>query len=258
MDLSKIANRGLFTACDVAAVAPIPDGEARAEFAAKYLSDAYLHAGDPGYEDRLARCVELQFARWAWANDNLDTYVNMLRVSGHADQKITDMAVHGIPMSFADAGQYGAFKFALLHLREALGSEENGLDAIGFVHTGSSVPGFSTNPLKGFAELPSKITKVGRSDIDLVFVAVGIDAAAARLAEQGRTWRRYATTMCDGSETKRYSVQPADIELLSPLTHAFVQRWQEELGADIQLTLHERPGVAFAPWENPVRLIERP
>lgn len=255
MDLEKIANRGMFPGCDVVAVPPPPTGRALADFEAKYISDAYLHEGDPGYADRLERCVELQFARWEWARANLDTYVNMLRVKGHADQKIADMAVHGIPMSFADAAQYGRFKLALLHLRHALGDEANGLGDIGFVHTGSSVPGFSTNPLKGFADLPSRITAVGKSDIDLVFVATGIDAAATRLEAQGRSRWRYATTMADGTETFRYSTDHDDIAQVSPLTYAFIQRWQDELGAEIQVTLHERPAVDFAPWENAVRLI---
>ena len=254
----KIRNRGIFPQCETAGVSPPPEGEALARFKAAYLSDVYLHKGDPGVEDRLARCVELQFARWRWANENIETYVNMLRVAGHPDEKIDAMAAAGVPMSFKSVAQYGGFKFALLRLRHHLEEEESRLRNVEFLHTGSSVPGFSSNPLKGLAELPSKITKVGKSDVDLVFVADGVRESASAMIARGTTIRQYPTTMGDRSEDTRYGVRQDDIETMSPLMYKFIKRWEEELGAGIQVTFQETPTVPFNPWENLVQLIERP
>lgn len=255
MDIDKIRNRAMFPQADLATNPAPPEGEALKSFEAAYLSDQYLHRGDPGFDERLERCIELQYTRWQWANDNLETYVNMLRVSGHPDAKIDAMMRYGVPMSFASVEEYGLFKFALLKLRDELERGGTALCNVGFAHTGSSVPGFSTNPLKGFAELPSKITAVGQSDVDLVFIADNVVRSVEAMTAEGRSIWTYSTTMADRSEELRYSVKQEDIEHLSPRTYRFIKLWEEKLGAGIQVTFQETPKAALSPWENRVQLL---
>ena len=73
-------------------------------------------------------------------------------------------------------------------LRAALGELEAEIEAeedwshVQFVHTGSSVPGFSPNPRKGHRNLPSNITNPSKSDVGVCIAASVSTTPSPRLS----------------------------------------------------------------------------
>jgi hypothetical protein len=246
---TKKKKRPIYPNVNVASIPPIPEAEV-ADFKAKYISTIYLDHNDPELEKR-GPIAELQYKRWNWANDNIAIYVNMLRVSGHNDTNIQALCDGDRPLCFPDQAVYAELQQSLKQLKNDL-EQETGVANVKFVQTGSSVAGFSTNPAKGFPYLPSKITSVGKSDIDLVIVA---DHAVERIVEaskqKGLKIKEYST-ICNLTDLSvRYGVKNGYPAKCLETWH---QTWMKKLGAEIQLTFQRDPKDSFPPWEAEVVL----
>jgi len=85
---------------------------------------------------------DIQFHRWNWCCENIDTYVNMLRESEHSDESISNMIHAGQPLCIPNGSLFREFKESLRELQSCL-EMDTGWTNISFILAGSSVCGFS-------------------------------------------------------------------------------------------------------------------
>eukprot|EP00177_Eucheuma_denticulatum_P000601 GFKZ01001081.1.p1 GENE.GFKZ01001081.1~~GFKZ01001081.1.p1 ORF type:complete len:345 (+),score=33.26 GFKZ01001081.1:184-1218(+) len=245
--------RPLFPAdVDIPAIPPVPESELDS-FKAKHIdSSAIKDYKSPEAKDRLEplpRVRVSQYARWQWACDNFDTYVNMLRVSGHSDEGIAAM-VKGRPLCFKDAATMSALVGGLKKLKPALEAEK-GWGDVSFVFTGSSVPGFSQNPLKGRKLEPTRITNNESSDVDICVCADGVERFVHRLRKEGLWTASYPTTCTPTRNGTRYGVDWSVVE--EGALGEFYNEWKKRLEGGLQLTFSEN-SLEIPPWEMPIKL----
>lgn len=223
----------------------IPEAELEA-FKAKHVNMEKLKWGSPEAEERIKRVRVLQYIRWEWACDNLPVYVNMLRCMGHSGTAIKNMLA-GTPMCFKSLEDYRQLRIALRELVADI-KEEMGWTNVNFVLSGSSVPGFSQNPLKGFADTPSKITSTKKSDVDISIVGDGINQTMTQRLEAGMAEpkRCFATTCSATTQATRLGCW--DMESACKSAFKFKEKWELKLTADLQFTLCEDDN-ATLPWE---------
>eukprot|EP00178_Gracilaria_changii_P025293 TRINITY_DN78017_c0_g1_i1.p1 TRINITY_DN78017_c0_g1~~TRINITY_DN78017_c0_g1_i1.p1 ORF type:complete len:356 (+),score=57.69 TRINITY_DN78017_c0_g1_i1:167-1234(+) len=231
----------------------IPESE-REAFKAKYINTNKLNYEDPEAIDRCkSNGRPVQYTRWRWALDNFDTYINMLRVYGHDDDKIQRM-LDGVPMCFASKQAYDELRVALKKLAPAI-AEEMDWGNVGFVFTGSSVPGFSQNPVKGFRDLPSKITDPMKSDVDICIVADGVNVKVAQCHNDGDEFlepkRAYPTTVTEILSGMRFGCK--DVSEFSKTVAKFYEEWSKKLPGGLQLTFCE-DDTDIPPWEARVNI----
>ena len=123
------------------------------------------------------------------------------------------------------------------------------LSRIRFAQTGSSVPGFSNNPLKGFRDRPSKITDVHNSDVDVVVIADGVEEFIKIKKSEGLKIRDYPCVVSkDGKTDIRYGFK--DWSVLAPVKE-WIDKWSVKMGGGVQVTLQNGDPI-FPPWELPI------
>lgn len=234
---------------EVSKVAKIQE-EDQEEFKQKYLSNEYLHQNDEGYEERLNNSNEIMFKRWEWLQNNKDIYVNMLRLSNHSDETIQACLDGKKPICY-NQETFEELCRDLIQLKKDLESQSV-LRNIRYVHTGSSVAAYSSNPLKGFRDRPSKITDKGKSDVDIVIVASNVkQMIEAKKKENEEIVREYPCVCTkEGLTDIRFGMKPKE----NP--HAlqdFISKWRKKLGGGIQFTYQDGNPV-LPPWELPIKL----
>ncbi len=177
-------------------VADVPRPPDLGPVAAANLSNAYLKASDPEAQARLGDSRSIQFSRWNYAVANVTDYINVLRSAGHSDERIQAM-LDGTPLVFPSADAYRQLRVALAVLKPVI-EKAMGWRFLHFVMAGSSVPGFSQNPLKGHRDKPSKIADPNKSDVDICIAADGVNRTVAKNREQhgagSEPQRTYITT----------------------------------------------------------------
>lgn len=195
----------------------------------------------------------LQYQRWEWACNNLHTYVNMLRLSGFTDEKIQAM-IEGTPLCFESPEAYREMRVALKKLSNDI-SQEMGWRNVSFVITGSSVAGFSQNPLKGFAVQPSRITCAKSSDVDICIVASGVNQTMIKRIKAGHDEpkRSFVTTCSPTTSSTRFGLW--DISAVSKCVHDFHKTWDEKLPGGLQFTFSEDENPT-PPWETRIDIID--
>lgn len=237
----------LFPKVDVAAIPPIPEADQEA-FLAKHVSDQYIKWNSPeGVARRVDNGRNLQFARWNWALANMGTYINVLRLKGYSDDRITQM-MEGMPLCMESRENFDELCAALAELAPKVAAEMGWRD-VAFVFTGSSVPGFSQNPLKGHASTPSRIVNAATSDVDICIVADGVNRTVARIAVDGsgvEPKRAYPTTVDEVSSGLRYGCW--DLRPFCAAAADFHDVWNAKLPAGLQFTFSE-DDTAIPPWE---------
>ncbi len=223
----------------------VPEAEVEI-FKAKHVNMEKLSYDSEEAKNRLKRVRELQYDRWQWACANLTTYVNMLRVCGHSDVKIQAM-FDGIPMCFKNPGAYLELRKALKQLGEEI-EAEMGWTNVNFVITGSSVPGFSQNPVKGFADTPSKITSATKSDVDICIVGDGVNKTMTDRLEAGMSEpkRCFATTCSATNSATRFGIK--DLSIVCKSADKFYAEWSKKLPGGLQFTFSEDDNPT-PPWE---------
>ena len=214
-------------------------------FKSKYLSNAYLHDGDPEFEDRKKNAKEIQFIRWEWMIKHPEIYVNMLRLSNHPEENIQACLDGRRPLCFTSELLYCEFTRDLRGLEVSL-EEETPFKNVRFIQAGSSVAGFSNNPFKGLRDQPSKITDVKKSDVDVVIVAYGVKAFVDKQRALKVELRDYpSTTTRYTPDDMRYGFR--DWSIIPPIKD-WMSKWKVKMGGGVQITLQEGdPSVP--PWE---------
>lgn len=230
---------------NVADVPRVPDTELEA-FKKEHINMSKLSYSSPEAAIRMKRVRELQYDRWQWACNNMETYINMLRACGHSDVKIQAM-LDGTPMCFESPEAYRKLRVALKKLSDDV-EKEMGWTNVNFVITGSSVPGFSQNPIKGFADTPSKITSATKSDVDVCIVGDGIAKFMTDCLESGQPEpkRCFATTCSATTSATRFGCK--DLGVICKAVDKFHREWTEILPGGLQLTFCEDDN-STPPWE---------
>ncbi len=225
-------------------VPPIPENQLE-EFKRKYTSNTYIHDGEAGFDDRLKNAIEIQYKRWDWMQAHPDIYVNMLRVSGHKDENIQACVDGKRPLCFLNADLYREFTLDLNDLKQSI-ERETEFKNVRFVQAGSSVAGFSNNPLKGLRDIPSKITDAGKSDVDVVIVAKGVKEFIDRQKNNNIPLREYpSTTSRKGAQEIRFGLKHWEA---IPSIKDWIEKWKVIMGGGVQITLQEADPV-LPPWE---------
>ena len=239
----------LFPECKVSEVQRIKD-EDREEFMKKHISSEYIHDySSPEAKERLNEVEETQFKRWKWAVKNVTTLVNVFREAGHSDEKIQRM-FDGVPFCFPDKEFFRTFCEALKQLCKDI-EKTLPLKHAGIVITGSSVPGFSQNPLKGYKDLPSKITSTSKSDVDICVYAHGVENWFETLKESNEDFKfkKYPTTVSLTECGYRYGIKPSSMKSASNVIADFHESWhQKKLPGGLQITFCEIRR-SIPPWE---------
>ena len=216
-------------------------------FKAEMIDGTYHHDEEAAMRMKsLVKIRDAQYARWKWVCANVSTYVNMLRVCGHSDDNIQAMFA-GRPLCFREQKTYDELCVALRALKAKL-EEEMGWESVGFVFTGSSVPGFSQNPAKGKHLVPSKITSVSKSDVDISLKADGVEKFVEAMREKGISCRGYPTTCTPTKAGMRFGMKPKDLCEQAPALENFYKEWSARLPGGLQLTLCD-DGLSVPPWE---------
>lgn len=233
---------------DVRAVPRVPADEVDA-FVSEHISDVYVSWDHPSRPGRMANNGRpAQFARWNWVLSNMETYVNMLRVKGFEDDRIIEM-MGGMPLCMPSREAFDELRGALARLAPAI-EEEKGWRNVGFVFTGSSVPGFSQNPLKGFPNRPGRITNATSSDVDICIVGDGINLTVSKLigrdAMAMEPKRAYPTTINEISSGLRYGC--TDLVHFCKAAAVFYDEWSVKLPGGLQFTFCE-DDTDIPPWE---------
>jgi len=220
------------------------------DFKAKFIDSSKK---DPTSEEgkavlaSTAAARKIQYTRWRWAQANIDTYINQLRVSGFSDEAIQNM-LDGVPLCFENRDHFQEFCAAGAELCHNLSQEQTRLLDIHIVATGSSVTGFSQNPLKGKRDQPTKMTSVKKSDVDICIVADGVSDWISRLGFQDVPFRVYPSTAGPNRSSNRYGLKPSSFENISQVLFEFYQLWSEKLTGGLQITFQDK-GSGIPPWE---------
>lgn len=237
----------------VSTIKHIPEEEIQA-FKEKYIDMSSIDDyGSPEAKERLnpsGKVRDTQYKRWEWACSNFDIYVNMLRVMGHPDGAIQRM-IDGVPLCFRSAEVMEELKESLKSLKVEL-EKENGWGNVGFVITGSSVPGFSQNPMKGKELVPTRITSTESSDVDICILGDGVEVFVHKLRKSGIWTRSYPTTCSRTRSGLRHGVDWSILE--SGALGEFFSLWKNKLEGGLQLTFAE-DNMDLPPWEIEVSLI---
>jgi len=191
---------------------------------------------------------KIQYARWRWVQKNMEIYINKLRLSGFSDQSIQDM-LSGVPLCFESPATYKEFSAACATLCRALEKAPSiPVSSVRVTVTGSSVPGFSQNPLKGKRDQPTKITSISKSDVDICLVGDGVSDWICRLSFKDIPFRVYPCTAGADVSTSRYGIKPSAFKDASPEIHEFHEFWSKKLKGGLQITFQDA-GSSMPPWE---------
>ena len=103
-----------------------------------------------------------------------EKFVNILRINGFEDNCIQE-AFNGIkPLTIKTKETFDQFCERIFTLKAEL-KKIFKIKNLKVAIIGSSLYGFSNNPLKGLKEIPSNIAKYETCDFDFVFIGIGID-----------------------------------------------------------------------------------
>jgi len=153
------------------------------------------------------------------------------------------------PLCFSGVDLHSEFCQSLGRLAADL-ENQMGWKNVRFVQTGSSVVGFSTNPLKGLAERPTKLTSLDKSDVDVVIVADGLNEWLEKAREEKKTFlgRNFPTTRTPTTFGYRVACKKPE-EVCDPLKE-WVATWSKKLGGGVQITFDTESHPSIPPWES--------
>lgn len=142
-----------------------------------------IKMGDLGFKERYDNASEIVFSRWNWILENNEKFVNILRINGFQDDCIQE-AFNGIkPLTIKTKETFDQFCERIFLLKEILMATYK-IKELRVAIIGSSLYGFSNNPLKGGKEIPSNIAKIETCDFDFVFIGHGIDEVVKNIKQK--------------------------------------------------------------------------
>lgn len=246
-----VAGRSTKPAYPSVTVCDVPEVTAAEQNAFKklHIDGTYVEWGTPEADELLQNDVAVQYTRWKWAVDNVHTFVNVLRLAGHSDIRIQAM-FDGVPLCFEHADEYAQLRAALARLAVDV-EKEQGWTNVNFIITGSSVPGFSQNPLKGVRDRPTRITSQTQSDVDVVIVGDGVNRTMLkRMADGEKEPKRCFPTTCSSTcKATRFGVR--DFDAFSKVVADFHSVWDQKLSGGLQFTFAD-DDYSTPPWESRV------
>jgi hypothetical protein len=183
---------------------------------------------DENYRDRMENSKEIQWRRWEWMNRNPETYVNLMREQGENDADIQQMLSRQKPLDFDNLVDFEAFKIDVKSLKLQL-TEAYELAALRFIQQGSSITGFSTNPVKGDRDVPNYIyNKAEGLDLDFRVYSQNLQD----LYDQSNN-----IELKSRPELSVRLVEPSSARDLMPELQSFIEIWKPRLNSEIQFTL---------------------
>ncbi|KAL3936626.1 MAG: hypothetical protein SGARI_002476 [Bacillariaceae sp.] len=228
----------------VASIPTIPAEEQEA-FKEEYISRASFCPEDSHTPDGVSDIAQdVQFPRWEWAVDNLDIFVNQLRLSNFTDEKI-DQLFQGYPLWVQDMDLFEQFRDSLSEVTLCL-EEDAGWTNIDVIFTGSSANGFSMNPCKGNITVPTAISSPTKSDVDISFRANGVLDFVEAHEEEFSYY--YPTTVNEWTTGTRMPLKDSIFPALGECFEAWATKWSELFPAGLQLTMYE-DDFEIPPWE---------
>lgn len=226
----------------------------------KYHIDTTYHHGDEEEKKRTMETLDkqneyirsIQFKRWEWARGHEWDYYTTLRLRGFSDDNIQAMASGLRPLCFDGPDEHAEWCKSLGELGKDL-ETQFGWKNVRFVHTGSSVVGFSTNPMKGVADRPTKITTRDGSDVDLVIVGEGVKEFVEKKEHElgkkiGHSFP--STRQKHGEFGLRIGCRhPEDIsDKLKNWYDIWAAKFEKKGG--LQITFDTDPNPSIPPWES--------
>ena len=195
---------------------------------------------------------DLQYRRWQWCMEHMPMYINMLRLSGFKDDAIQAM-LNGRPLCIPSDGVWEELRYSLAGLVPQLKRDTKWTN-IGFVVTGSSVVGFSQNPLKGRADEPTYTMSADKTTVAICVRAQGVTRSINRL---NRTYpytsRAIESHVATGGPTTggiRYgNIPDSMLTSIAASLADWVRDWKDALHpGGLILTLSE-DSWEIPPWE---------
>ena len=208
--------------------------------------DIFIKMGDLGFKERYANSSEIVFARWQWILNNMEKYVNILRINGFKDTCIKEAFLGIKPLIIKTKEHFGQFCERIFTLKSEL-KKSYKIKNLKVAMIGSSLYGFSNNPLKGSKDIPSNIAKCETCDFDFVFIGVGIDEilknVKSKNAENVKNFQYV-------DEYKRIGIRHRIKHLEENMNSVFV--WKKEMNnflkRKIRIYFQEGEG-NLPPWE---------
>lgn len=228
--------------------------EEKEEFKKNYCSDICLHPDNKGYKERLDNAAQIMYERYNWLENNKDKYVNMLRIKGFSDKEIQEALSGRKPFCFKSRNLFDEFCEDLVTLKMNMEKASEFKEVI-FFQAGSSVTGFSNNPLKGLEKIPSKITQQANTHYDIVIAATNVKDYFKKIKSKKPEikFREYSCISNEkGATDKRYALKNiSDLDCKS--LEAFHEKWAKKLNVELQITFQDgRPEIP--PWELEIPL----
>jgi len=192
----------------------------------------------------------LQYKRWEWAQGHAWDYITTLRLSKFTDDNIQAMASGLRPLCFKGPDEHAEWCKSLGELGKDL-ETQFGWKNVRFVHTGSSVVGFSTNPMKGVADRPTKITTLDASDVDLVIVGEGIkEFIEKKEKETGKDIGHKFPSTRQKHSPFGLRVGCRHPEDISDKLNNWYNAWAGKFTGGLQITFDTDPDPRIPPWES--------
>mmetsp|Transcript_23716 Transcript_23716/g.36004 ORF Transcript_23716/g.36004 Transcript_23716/m.36004 type:complete len:324 (+) Transcript_23716:102-1073(+) len=183
---------------------------------------------------------DAQFRRWGWCCENIDTYVNMLRKSGHSDESISQMIHAGKPLGIPSDTLFREFKRSLQKLKTRL-QKDTGWVEVSFALSGSSVCGFSQNSLARDGDV-----------LTLCIRASGVHLLMSELQQCDSNVVLAAPATCTPfvGGLRYYFLQEGGLSLVSSYLLSWYNQWSKTLPG-LGLSFSE-DSLEIPPWEVPV------
>jgi len=209
-----------------------------------------------------AAARKVQDNRFAWTLQHPKKFKAMLKREGYQPEAIEAMLARRRPLDFPTQADYNEFRNDVDAARQNI-KLKYGLESLRFVHQGSSVAGYSSNPKKGGQKLPDGsfdpnvpnylYNKAKGSDTDLRIASndeLGLLHVADALLKEGKGDINFKSG--GGRETL---VEPDDATKFFPELKPLIDKWAPRLGK-LQVTIDTKPADANfepKPWDTEIR-----
>lgn len=197
---------------------------------------------------RLANVRQCQMLRWIWSQKHPSKWINMLRNAGLEDTDIQLCLLRAKPFDFFSLEDYTECKTDLMRVAARI-EKRTGVTGIRFVQQGSSITGYSSNPLKGERYVPTHLYHAG-SNTDFRLTCEGIE----KVIEQ---------VIADGGKVDQHEgfpiLYPHSAQVVFPELEDISRKWKSRLRGEanhIQFTIViDSKYQGFPPnlWDLPIR-----
>lgn len=209
-----------------------------------------IKMGDLGFKERYENSIQIVFDRWDWIVNNTEEYVNMLRINGFSDENIQECFEGQRPLTMNDIETFNQFCDRIFTLKNEL-KKRYKIKNLKVAIIGSSLYGFSNNPLKGDKTIPSNIARSETCDFDFVFIGIGIDELLKKFSDSEDNIKSFQYVNCNKQKGVRYKVK--NLEENMKIVYEWKKEMKNFLNKKIRIYFQEGEG-NLAPWEAFIEL----